>query len=48
LQTCVTEAFGKSSSLRGFVYFLDVDSMDCDMIFYGTGTPVAKGFDQRR
>jgi len=24
----------------------DVDSMDCDLISYGTGTPVAKGFDQ--
>jgi arginase len=24
----------------------DVDSMDCDMISYGTGTPVPKGFDQ--
>lgn len=24
----------------------DVDSLDCDMISYGTGTPVAKGFDQ--
>jgi len=24
----------------------DVDSMDCDLISYGTGTPVPKGFDQ--
>jgi arginase len=24
----------------------DVDSMDCDLISYGTGTPVSKGFDQ--
>ena len=25
----------------------DVDSMDCDMISYGTGTPVPKGFDDK-
>ena len=24
----------------------DVDSMDCDLISKGTGTPVSKGFDQ--
>ncbi len=24
----------------------DVDSLDCDLISYGTGTPVSKGFDQ--
>ena len=23
----------------------DVDSMDCDMVSRGTGTPVSKGFD---
>ena len=25
----------------------DVDSLDCDLISNGTGTPVSKGFDQQ-
>jgi arginase len=44
LQTCVKEALNKLSNCD--LYFFDVDSMDCDMISYGTGTPVPKGFDQ--
>ena len=45
LETCVDEAL---TSLYGcdMIYIsFDVDSMDCDMISYGTGTPVPKGFD---
>lgn len=30
-----------------YIYIsFDVDSMDCDLISKGTGTPVSKGFDQ--
>ncbi len=25
----------------------DVDALDCDLISYGTGTPVSKGFDPK-
>jgi arginase len=46
LQTCVAEALTKLSSCDMIYISFDVDSMDCDMISYGTGTPVAKGFDQ--
>ena len=46
LNTCVTEALGKLSDCDIIYISFDVDSMDCDMISYGTGTPVPKGFDQ--
>jgi arginase len=46
LQTCVTEALAKLSNCDMIYISFDVDSMDCDMISYGTGTPVPKGFDQ--
>jgi arginase len=46
LQTCVTEALTKLAHCEVLYISFDVDSMDCDMISYGTGTPVAKGFDQ--
>jgi arginase len=46
LQTCVTEALAKLAHCEVLYISFDVDSMDCDMISYGTGTPVAKGFDQ--
>lgn len=46
LQTCVTEALAKVAHCEVLYISFDVDSMDCDMISYGTGTPVAKGFDQ--
>jgi arginase len=45
LKTCVSEALAKLSCDMIYISF-DVDSMDCDMISYGTGTPVPKGFDQ--
>ncbi|MBC5838655.1 arginase [Flavobacterium muglaense] len=46
LKTCVDEALAKLSNCDMIYISFDVDSMDCDMISYGTGTPVAKGFDQ--
>ena len=46
LKTCVDEAIDKLSNCDVIYISFDVDSMDCDLISYGTGTPVAKGFDQ--
>ena len=46
LKTCVQEALAKLSHCDMIYISFDVDSMDCDMISYGTGTPVPKGFDQ--
>nr|WP_315153339.1 arginase [uncultured Flavobacterium sp.] len=46
LVTCVAEALVKLSHCEVLYISFDVDSMDCDLISYGTGTPVAKGFDQ--
>lgn len=46
IETCVAEALEKLSNCDVIYISFDVDSMDCDMISYGTGTPVAKGFDQ--
>ncbi len=46
LEVCVAEALEKLSSCDTIYISFDVDAMDCDMISYGTGTPVPKGFDQ--
>ena len=46
LETCVAEALLKVANCEILYISFDVDSMDCDMISYGTGTPVPKGFDQ--
>ncbi|PCE64499.1 arginase [Sediminicola luteus] len=46
LETCLAEAIEKLSACDMIYISFDVDSMDCDMISYGTGTPVPKGFDQ--
>jgi arginase len=46
LQTCVDEALSKLANCDLIYISFDVDSMDCDMISYGTGTPVPRGFDQ--
>lgn len=46
LDVCVNEALEKLSDCDVIYVSFDVDSMDCDMISYGTGTPVPKGFDQ--
>lgn len=46
LDICVNEALERLSDCDLIYISFDVDSMDCDMISYGTGTPVPKGFDQ--
>ncbi len=46
LKTCVDEALEKLEDCDLIYISFDVDSMDCDLISYGTGTPVSKGFDQ--
>lgn len=45
LQTCVKEAIDRLKNVDIIYISFDVDSMDCDMVSYGTGTPVPKGFD---
>ena len=42
---CVTEALEKLSTVDHIYISFDVDSLDCDLISKGTGTPVSKGFD---
>ena len=46
LKNCVNEAINKLANCDIIYVSFDVDSMDCDLISYGTGTPVPKGFDQ--
>lgn len=46
IEKCINEAIESLSNCDVIYLSFDVDSMDCDMISYGTGTPVAKGFDQ--
>lgn len=46
LEVCVNEALERLAACDVIYISFDVDSMDCDLISYGTGTPVAKGFDQ--
>jgi arginase len=46
LKTCIHEALKKLSHCDVLYISFDVDSMDCDLISYGTGTPVPRGFDQ--
>jgi arginase len=46
LKKCVKEAIAKLSNCAVLYISFDVDSMDCDLISYGTGTPVPRGFDQ--
>jgi arginase len=46
LETCVDEALVKLSHCDVLYVSFDVDSMDCDLISFGTGTPVSRGFDE--
>lgn len=46
LNVCVNEALERLKACDMIYISFDVDSMDCDLISYGTGTPVPKGFDQ--
>ncbi|MEO1052747.1 MAG: arginase [Bacteroidota bacterium] len=43
---CIKEALEALKSCDMIYISFDVDSLDCDMISKGTGTPVIKGFDQ--
>ncbi|MCI5083747.1 MAG: arginase [Saprospiraceae bacterium] len=45
IATCVKEALDRLNDCDILYISFDVDSLDCDMISYGTGTPVPKGFD---
>ncbi|NNE27415.1 MAG: arginase [Saprospiraceae bacterium] len=45
IETCVKECLDQLSACDIIYISFDVDSLDCDLISYGTGTPVAKGFD---
>lgn len=44
-EMCLKEAVEKLSNCDLIYISFDVDSMDCDLISKGTGTPVSKGFD---
>ena len=46
LEICVTEALARLDNCDRIYISFDVDSLDCDLISKGTGTPVSKGFDQ--
>lgn len=46
LEVCVQETLEQLKDCDMIYISFDVDSLDCDMISYGTGTPVPKGFDQ--
>lgn len=45
IDVCIHETLEKLSDCDMIYISFDVDSMDCDMVSYGTGTPVPKGFD---
>jgi arginase len=45
LATCVQESLARLAGCDLLYVSFDVDSMDCDMVSHGTGTPVPKGFD---
>jgi arginase len=44
-EMCIQEAIEKLSEVDMIYITFDVDALDCDLISYGTGTPVSKGFD---
>lgn len=46
METCINEALDRLKNCDVIYISFDVDSMDCDLISKGTGTPVSKGFDQ--
>jgi arginase len=45
IKTCTDEIIEKLSKCDYIYISFDVDSMDCDLVSRGTGTPVPKGFD---
>lgn len=46
IKSCVDQAIDKLHECDHIYISFDVDSLDCDLISQGTGTPVPKGFDQ--
>ncbi len=44
---CVNEGIELLNACDIFYVSFDVDSLDCDAVSYGTGTPVQKGFDPK-
>ncbi len=46
IDVCLKEAEESLSHCDVIYISFDVDSMDCDLISYGTGTPVQKGLDE--
>lgn len=45
IDACVVEALERLADVDLIYITFDVDSLDCDLISKGTGTPVSKGFD---
>jgi arginase len=46
MKTCIAETLEKLADCDLIYISFDVDSLDCDLISKGTGTPVSKGFDE--
>jgi arginase len=46
IEICLKEAEHRLKNCDIIYISFDVDSMDCDLVSYGTGTPVQKGLDQ--
>lgn len=47
MEACLKEALQQLSECDHIYISFDVDSLDCDLVSKGTGTPVSKGFDPR-
>ena len=47
LKVCLEETMERLKNCDQIYISFDVDSMDCDLISKGTGTPVSKGFDEK-
>jgi len=45
IEKCLQEATEKLAHCEVLYISFDVDSLDCDLVSNGTGTPVSKGFD---
>jgi len=45
IEKCLREAIEKLQHCKVLYISFDVDSLDCDLVSNGTGTPVSKGFD---
>jgi len=45
IEQCLKEAIEKLAHCKVLYISFDVDSLDCDLVSRGTGTPVSKGFD---